>query len=403
MQESDEAARFEQVDWDEIGTRNRRLSSERAMLLAGLFVLFALYLYDRFLAHVYFVGTIRMETIDWVILLAAIIVLSYGMIPMRRNQKSVRRVLRELSAKPTALLVGGYLLALFLIGALGPLFVSDPGLRFEQAFNPPIGVSTQVTPFDCFGEVTGPPLDQSCHGSLSYPLGTNERGHPLGFLLVSGARVALYVTLFAAAFVIPLAATVGVIAGLYGGLLDDLLMGYVDIQLSIPAIVLYFLGYAYWNPSLLLLLLTFGLLSWGGIARLVRSEVLQRREDGHVLVARSLGASRLYIAKRHILPNVTNTLVPAVFHLLAMLVLIEAGIAFLGFHELELYSWGSTISESVNAAVPGYVQSRADEPAYLIWWVSTLPALALTATILSFKLLGDSLRDALDPRHEGER
>ncbi|WP_245998579.1 ABC transporter permease [Halalkalicoccus subterraneus] len=223
----------------------------------------------------------------------------------------------------------------------------------------------------------------------------------MGFLLISGARVALYIVVFTAAFVVPLAAAVGIIAGLRGGLVDSLLMSYVDIQLSIPAIILYFLGYAYWNPSLLLLLATFGLLSWGGIARLVRSEVLQRREDGHVLVARSLGASRLYIAKRHILPNVTNTLVPAIFHLFAMLVLIEAGIAFLGFHDLELYSWGSTISESINAAVPGYVQSRADEPAYMIWWVSTLPALALTMTVFSFKLVGDCLRDALDPRQKG--
>ena len=398
METTDETPRFERVDWETVGGQKRCVSAERGTLIAGLLFVFLLFLYDLFLAGVYLVGTWRAEPLDWMILLAVVLLAAYGIVPAIKRRDSVQQVIRRLSSKPATLLAGLYLLLFAFVGALGPLFVSDPGLRFEQAFNPPIGVSTQVTPFDCFGEVTGPPLDQYCHGSLSYPLATNERGHPLGFLLVSGARVALYVTLFTVAFVVPLAAAVGVIAGLRGGLIDSLLMSYVDIQLSIPAIILYFLGYAYWNPSLLLLLVTFGLMSWGGIARLVRSEVLQRREDGHVLVARSLGASRSYIAKRHILPNVTNTLVPAAFHLLAMLILIEAGIAFLGFHELELYSWGSTISESVNAAVPGYVHSRAEPPAYQIWWVSTLPALALTLTMLSFKLLGDGLRDALDPR-----
>ena len=150
----------------------------------------------------------------------------------------------------------------------------------------------------------------------------------------------------------------------------------------------------------MLLLATFGVLSWGGIARLVRSEVIRRREDGYVLVARSLGASESYIARKHVLPNSTNTLVPAAFQLLALFVLIEAGVAFLGFHQLETYSWGSTISESINAEVAGQLQNRADVPAYQIWWVSALPAAALTATLIAFKTLGDGVRDALDPRGE---
>ncbi|MFW6449076.1 MAG: ABC transporter permease, partial [Halobacteriota archaeon] len=246
----------------------------------------------------------------------------------------------------------------------------------------------------------GEGFERHCHGSWDAPIGTNHRGFPMEFLLIEGARVALYVVVIGAAFVIPVAAITGVMAGLRGGLLDDLLMGYVDVQLSIPAILVYFIGYVYWNPSLLLLMATFGLLSWGGIARLVRSEVLQRREDGHVLVARSLGASRLYLARRHILPNVTNTLVPAAFHLLALLVLIEAGIAFLGFHDVMLYSWGSTIAEGINAEIAPQLLPRADVPAHHIWWVSTFPAIALTLTMVSLKLTGDGLRDALDPRRE---
>ncbi|MEM4780974.1 MAG: ABC transporter permease subunit [Halalkalicoccus sp.] len=397
-----DTARFEEVDWEAVDATKRRSPAERVTFAVGTLFVLALLLYDRYAAGVYTVGAWRVEPVDWVIVQALVVVAAYGVLPALRRRDATARILRRIVARPASLLAAGYLVALGVVGAVGPAFVGDLALRFEHAFQPPVGFTSGATPMECTGSTSGPALDRRCHGSLSYPLGTNERGHPLGALLVVGARIALYVVVFTVAFVVPLATGVGVLAGLRGGVVDDLLMAYVDVQLSIPAIVVYFLGYAYWNPSLLLLLVTFGLLGWGGIARLVRSEVLQRREDGHVLVARSLGASRTYLAKRHLLPNVTNTLVPAVFHLLAALVLVEAGIAFLGFHQLEFYSWGSTISESINAAVPGYVQNRAEVPAYRIWWVSTLPALALALTTLSFKLLGDGLRDALDPRRSHE-
>ncbi|WP_290810238.1 ABC transporter permease, partial [Halovivax sp.] len=159
------------------------------------------------------------------------------------------------------------------------------------------------------------------------------------------------------------------------------------------------IGYMYWNPSLLLLLVTFGLLSWGGIARLVRSEVLQRREAGYVMVARSLGASRGYVARRHVLPNITNTLVPAVFQLFALLILVEAGVAFLGFQEVYTYSWGLTIAEGVDPGEmpPVDLHGRPLGP-HDVWWVATFPAIALSLTLVAFKLVGDGLRDALDPR-----
>lgn len=400
MSPTDDPPRFERVDWDEIERSRTIVTAERTTLLVGLLVLAALYLYDTHVAHLYLVATWRVDPVDWVFLLAVVVLFAYGVVPAIKRRKSTRRLLYQIRSNPATLLASTYLLVFATVGLFGPAVLSSPGIQFHHAFHPPVGFSSQILPTECLGEVTGDVFERRCYGSMSYPLGTNERGHPMGYLLVAGARVALYVTVIAAVFVVPVAATVGVVAGLRGGLIDDVLMSYVDVQLCIPAIVFYFVGYAYWNPSLLLLLVAFGLLSWGGIARLVRSEVLQRREDGHVLVVRSLGASQPYVARRHILPNVTNTLVPAVFQLLALLVLVEAGIAFLGFHEIDVYSWGSTISESVNAEVAGQMQSRSDHLAYQIWWVSTLPALALTATMLSFKLVGDGIRDALDPQGE---
>nr|WP_256531693.1 ABC transporter permease subunit [Halovivax cerinus] len=148
-----------------------------------------------------------------------------------------------------------------------------------------------------------------------------------------------------------------------------------------------------------MLLVTFGLLSWDGVARLVRSETLQRREAGYILVARSLGGSASYIGRRHIIPNVTNTLVPAVFHLLALLVLVEAGVAFLGFHHVETYSWGSTIQEGIDP--PWFKLGAGFEiDPHEIWWVSTFPTIALAVTLVSLKLVGDGLRDALDPKRQ---
>jgi len=144
-------------------------------------------------------------------------------------------------------------------------------------------------------------------------------------------------------------------------------------------------AYMFVFNSMAMLLVAFGLLSWGGIARIVRSETLQRSEDGYVLSAQAIGARDRYILKRHLLPNVTNTVIPATAHLIAILVLTEAGLAFIGFHA-SFQSWGMTISEGIF-----YGSTRA-------WWNSTFPALAVALTVLALKISGDGLRDVLDPR-----
>lgn len=400
MSESEAGPAFQRVNWDDMTRSRYVLTAPYIAFITGVIILAILLLYDTYVAHVYLISTWRVDPVDWVFLFGLVVLFAFGGVPLLQRRRSTRRYLRRLTARPATLFGSVFLVVFFIVGVLGPVVYPYPGLDFGRALLPPYGFSSPIIPPNCVGGISGEGFDRYCHGSMEAPLGTNQRGFPMEFLIIEGSRVALYVVTVTAAFVIPTAALTGVIAGLRGGLVDDLLMAYVDIQLSIPAIIVYFIGYVYWNPSLLLLLATFGLLSWGGIARLVRSEVLQRREDGHVMVARSLGASQLYIARRHILPNVTNTLVPAAFHLLALLVLIEAGVAFLGFHDIQLYSWGSTISESINAEVPPQLVSRADYPAHHTWWVSTMPAVALTLTMVSLKLVGDGLRDALDPRRE---
>ncbi|MXV60797.1 ABC transporter permease subunit [Natronorubrum sp. JWXQ-INN-674] len=394
MSEPDDPNRFERVDWDEIDRSGRLHTPTRTAFIVAMVLFAALYALES--SNVISLGW-RLELLDWVILLGVAVLLSLVVVPAVRQRDLTLRVLGRLVSRPIHAAAVGFLAVLSFVAVVGPIIVGSPELAFQHRFHAPYGFTSEAGwHADCLGTMTaGEGVTRYCEGSLTYPLGTDHRGHPLGHLLIEGARIALYVLVFTAAFVVPLAAIVGILAGFRGGRIDDLLMGYVDIQLCIPAIVVFFIGYMYWNVSLLLLLVMFGLFSWGGIARLVRSETLQRREDGYVLVARSLGASPLYIAKRHIVPNITNTLIPAVFHLLALLVLVEAGVAFLGFHHIELYSWGSTIQEGLDPPLTGigFVMDPHE-----IWWVSTFPAIALTLTLASLKLVGDGLRDALDPR-----
>ncbi|WP_331235175.1 ABC transporter permease [Natronorarus salvus] len=400
-----DVARFERIDWEAIEGRRRPVRPERAVLAVGLFALSAITLYDRYVAGVYLVGTWNVTPVDWLFLLALVVLLAYGVVPAVRNRRAVRRVVRRLRSRPLAATSLSYLGLFILVGLFGPGLVGSPTLDPGVQYLPPVGETVPASATsDCLGGITGEGFDRICHGSWEHPLGTNHRGHDVVHLLVLGARTALTVSVVAVGLVVPLATLVGVAAATYGGWVDALLMAYVDLQLSVPALVIYFVFMFYLGPSLFLLLVVFGLLSWGGIARLVRSEVLQRREEGYVLVSRGAGASRAYVAKAHLLPNVTNTVVPAVFHLVPVLILTEAGIAFLGFEDARAYSWGETIADGLGQTVSaGSPADRFHNLAITpleVWWVSAIPAALLALTLVAFKLAGDGIRDALDPRGE---
>ena len=404
MSPPEEAAAFESVDWSAIEAEPRWPTAEVVTLVAGGLVLLAAFLYDRYVTHVYLVLDWRVDALEWLFLLGLLILTAFGLVPVLKRWDRTRVHLRRLLSRPATAFSLVFLALLFLVGLFGPVVLEPARLQFGHAFTPPVGFSTEVSRHTCGGVVTGEPFSFVCEGTWEHPLGTNHRGHPIEYLLMTGARVSLYVIVFTAAFVVPIGITTGLVAGLRGGLVDDLLMSYVDIQLSLPAIIVYFIAYTYWNVSLLLLLLTFGLLSWGGVARLVRSEVLQRREEGYVLASRAAGASKASVAKAHLLPNVTNTVVPAVFHLVPVLILTEAGIAFLGFEDARAYSWGETIADglgqTVSAASPADRFHNLAVTPLDVWWVSAVPAVVLALTLVAFKLAGDGIRDALDPRGE---
>ncbi|WP_435345539.1 ABC transporter permease [Haloarchaeobius sp. HRN-SO-5] len=224
-----------------------------------------------------------------------------------------------------------------------------------------------------------------CYGTWDYPLGSTRYGLGMIPVIFSGMRVSLQVALISSMLIVPLATMVGTVAGYVGGVVDDVLMSYVDVQQTVPAIIVYMIAIHVFGRSLFVLVVVFGLLSWGGAARLVRSEVLQRREEDFVTAARSAGAGHWRVMFRHVLPNVSNTVLTSVTRQIPQLILAETAIAFLDLNDIMLMSWGETIASLLKFLPDG-------------WWMSTEVVVVLAVTVLSFSVLGDALRDVLDPR-----
>ncbi|WP_433625060.1 ABC transporter permease [Halomicrococcus sp. NG-SE-24] len=191
---------------------------------------------------------------------------------------------------------------------------------------------------------------------------------------------------FACFVVVPLATGVGLLAGYRGGWTDRILMGYVDIQQTVPSFVVYLVLIFLFHTSLFLVVLVFGLTSWGSAARLVRSEVIQRREEPYVVAARNAGASDLHVIRHHILPNVSSTVVTAVTRQISTLLLAEAAIAYMELNDIMIQSFGETIAYGL----------RGDWQT--VWWPVVFPVAAFSLTVVAFSVFGDALRDVLDPR-----
>jgi len=383
-----DVAAFERVDWDDVGGWRRHITLERLVFVAGLLWLADLFYLYHSTGRVFLVARWNLAGEDWLLLLSVVVLVAFGLVPLVRHRQRTRRLLGRLGNRPGTALS----LTALAVVVIGGFQATVRGVRPEltlDRFQPPVGASVldQYTQRGCVGEVTGDnPATQRCHGSWEYPLGTHQFGYEMTELLALGARPIVYLVFVTAGLVVPLATLVGLLAGYHGGLTDDLLMGYVDIQLSLPAILVYLVVYMFVFDSMFVFLVAFGLLAWGGIARIVRSETLKRREEGYVLSARAVGAPPWWVIRRHVLPNVADSVVPATFHLLAILILTEAGLSFLGFHPME-WSWGETAAAGLQHSDP-----------LGVWWTTAFPALALAVTVLACKLAGDGLRDILDPR-----
>jgi len=222
--------------------------------------------------------------------------------------------------------------------------------------------------------------------SKTHLLGTDELGRDLLSRIIWGSRVSLKVGFVAVGIAIVIGIVIGAIAGFYGGKVDAILMRFVDIMLAFPTFFLILAVIAILEPNIFTIMAVIGITSWMDVARLVRAEFLSLKERDFVGAARAVGVSDTRLIFRHILPNALSPVFVAATFGVAGAILIESGLSFLGLGvQPPDPSWGNILT-------------AGKDNIEIAWWLSLYPGLAILITVLSYNLVGEGLRDALDPR-----
>jgi peptide/nickel transport system permease protein len=265
------------------------------------------------------------------------------------------------------------ILIMILLAIFAPVFASITGHGVDQAFTN-TGTSSSGAP-------VGP-------GTNGFWLGTDYIGRDLFVRILYGARVSLFVGIFTTAIATVAGVTIGLVAGYFGGVIDSILARFIDTVLAFPFVVLALALAAVFGPSLLIVIGVISFFAWAGISRIVRGQTLSLKEKEYIEAARSLGAGPWRIMFVDILPNLMGPVLVLATLYIPTAIIVEATLSFLGIGIPEpTPSWGSILSEAQN-----YYQ--------VAWWYVVFPAAALLITTLAFNLLGDGIRDAMDPRTE---
>lgn len=223
-------------------------------------------------------------------------------------------------------------------------------------------------------------------GSSAYLLGTDNMGRDILSRIIGGARISVIVAFFGILLSGATGTGVGLISGYFGKRIDQVLMRLVDIQLSIPGMLLALILVATFGASLKNVIIVIAITGWAGFARIVRGEVLSIKSRDFIALAKVMGASRWRILLYHIFPQIMNTLMILATLQVGSVMIFEASLSFLGLGvQPPTPSWGLMLAEGRQ-----YLTSA--------WWLATFPGLAILLTCLSTNLLGDWLRDKLDPR-----
>jgi len=225
--------------------------------------------------------------------------------------------------------------------------------------------------------------------SREHLLGTDELGRDVFSRMVYGARISLTVGFVAVGIALLIGVVLGAIAGYYGGWIDMIIMRIVEVFMCLPTIFLILMILAFLGPGVIKVMVVIGLTSWTGLTRLVRAEFLSLKQRDYVQAARALGASDFRIIFRHILPNALGPVYVSATLGVGGAILTESAISFLGLGvQIPTPSWGNILTSGMH-----YLDTA--------WWLMLFPGLAILITVLSYNLVGEALRDLMDPRLRG--
>jgi len=280
-----------------------------------------------------------------------------------RGQKVLRKLLENKGAVFGLIMVLGVVFSAILAPLISP---HDPILQdVEKRLYPPLG---------------------QAGADPNYLLGTDHLGRDIVSRLIYGARISIVVSVSAVVFSAFLGTIIGLFSGFYGGKIDSVFMRLADVQLAFPFILLAIAIIAVLGPNLQNIIIVMGITGWVIYARVVRAEVLSLREKEYVMAVRALGGSNGRIIFNHLLPNVVPPIIVIITLEMARMIIMEAALSFLGL--------------GIQPPTPTWGGMLADGRVYLVtsWWLATFPGLVIMLVVLGINLLGNWLRDILDPR-----